>query len=90
MSGAGSRGIRAGERCWYAELREDWQSAWFTGPRYQWKRGVLLFWSTDHASYGDGVGQFPVGVIEPDTGGRLAVVHVCRISFDDPRPEDFD
>lgn len=74
MAGPEFRG-RIGDSCWFFHGKE-------------WKRGILRFWSMDHVNYEQGVGHFPVGVIEDSRVFNIVSVNVNLISFrrSDDRP----
>lgn len=59
---------RIGEACWY-------------NHKDKWKGGKLRAWSTDHAEFESGPGNYPVAVVEDDETQRCVVVYAERISF---------
>ena len=65
-----------GCKCWFC----DWDKALGV---WGWRRGSLVFWSTDNA---DGL-PFPVGVVYDDETERTESVHVDRISFATTKPD---
>lgn len=52
----------------------------------EWRPGRLLAWSTDFEELRDGVGQFPVGLIEDTETGRVHSVPATLLSFSEAMP----
>ena len=72
-------GQRIGELCWRKRIvLRDGIS--------EWRRGRLLTWGTDFEELRDGVGQYPVGVIEDIESAAVDSVPVHLISFAEVAP----
>lgn len=49
-----------------------------------WKGGRLLAWSIDFQELRDGVGQYPVAIVEFDDTGDVCLVPPCCVRFKNP------
>ncbi len=65
---------RIGDECW-------WHHLVISDSISDWKRGRLLAWSTDYEELRDGVGQYPVAIVEDLESGRVHSLSVHMISF---------
>lgn len=52
----------------------------------EWRRGTLLAWGTDYEELRDGVGLYPVGVIEDGETSAVHSVPVHLLKFSDVCP----
>ena len=64
---------RVGSSCWYRRFDDNKWSGWCTGR--------LLAWSTDYQELENGVGNYPVGIIEDYATMCCFSIIVTQICF---------
>lgn len=52
----------------------------------EWRRGIMLAWGTDYEEFRDGIGLYPVGVVEDGATARVHSVpcHLLCFASDSP------
>lgn len=72
---------RIGDLCWFKKIN-------LKEGTIRWIRGALLAWSSDFEELNQGIGQYPVGVLE-DLETNLVISHpVHLISFASSQPTE--
>lgn len=66
---------RIGNPCW-------WKKIDLKEGTHEWRAGTLRFWGTDFEELNDGIGQFPVGVVEDNATALVHSTPVHHLSFD--------